>query len=85
MNLGKENNILTTNMPSVLQILICPTKDYSMSDRCPASVEKIFAKTGRLDKHQRENILYAHFSKETTPVIRICSGYVNIFSKEGYS
>ena len=37
MNLSKENNILTTNVPSVLQILVCPAKDYS----CPASVEKI--------------------------------------------
>ena len=41
VNLSKENNILTTNMPSVLQILICPAKDYSLSDICPASVEKI--------------------------------------------
>ena len=41
MNLSKENNIMTTNMPSVLQILICPAKDYSLSDSCPASVEKI--------------------------------------------
>ena len=39
--LSKENNILTTNIPSVLQILICPAKDYSLSDSCPASVEKI--------------------------------------------
>ena len=41
MNLSKENNILTTNMPSVLQILICPAKHYSLSVSCPASVEKI--------------------------------------------
>ena len=41
VNLSKENNILTTNMPSVLQILICPAKDYSPSDSSPASVEKI--------------------------------------------
>ena len=42
VNLSKENNILTTNMPSVLQKLICPAKDYiySQSDSCPASVEK---------------------------------------------
>ena len=39
--LKKENNILTTNIPSVLQILICPAKDYSLSDSCPASVENI--------------------------------------------
>ena len=41
VNLSKENNILTTNMPSVLQILISPAKDYSLSDSCPASVEEI--------------------------------------------
>ena len=28
-------------MPSVLQILICPAEDYSLSDSCPVSVEKI--------------------------------------------
>ena len=40
VNLNKENNscILTTNMPSVLQILICPAKDFRLSDSCP--VEK---------------------------------------------
>ena len=41
VNLSKENNIQTTNMPSVLRIVICPAKDYSLSDSCPASVEKI--------------------------------------------
>ena len=41
VNLNKENNILTTNMPLVLQILICPAKDYSLSDSCSAAVEKI--------------------------------------------
>ena len=32
VNLRKENNILTTNMPSALQILVCPAKDYSLCD-----------------------------------------------------
>ena len=32
VHLSKENNILTTTMPSVLQILICPVKDYSLYD-----------------------------------------------------
>ena len=41
VNLSKENNILTTNMPSVQQILICPEKHYSLFDSCPASEEKI--------------------------------------------
>ena len=41
VNLSEENNILTTDMPSVLQILTCPAKDYSLSGRCPKSVEKI--------------------------------------------
>ena len=41
VNLSKENDILTTNMPSVLQILICPAKNYNLSDSCPASIEKI--------------------------------------------
>ena len=41
VNLSKENNILTTNMPSVLQILIFPAKDYNLSDSCLASAEKI--------------------------------------------
>ena len=42
VNLSKENNILTTNMPSVLQKLICcPVKDYGLSDSCPALVVKI--------------------------------------------
>ena len=45
VNLSKENNILTTNMPSVPQILICAAKDNSLSDSCPASVEKI-SRTG---------------------------------------
>ena len=26
---------------SILQILVCPANDYSLSDSCPASVEKI--------------------------------------------
>ena len=41
VNLSKEDNILTTNMPSVLQILICPAKDYGLSDSCPAQVKRI--------------------------------------------
>ena len=31
MYLSKENNILTTKLPSVLQILICPAKVYSLT------------------------------------------------------
>ena len=46
VNHSKEHNILTTNMPSVLQILICPAKDYSLSDSCLASVEKISRRLG---------------------------------------
>ena len=33
VNLSKENNILTTNIPSVLQVLVCPAKDCSLSER----------------------------------------------------
>ena len=29
---SKENNVLTINMPLVLQILICPARDYSLSE-----------------------------------------------------
>ena len=40
LNLSKENNILTTKIPTVLQILLLQT-DFSLSDIYPASVEKI--------------------------------------------
>ena len=51
VHLSKENNILTTNMLSVLQILICPAKDYSLSVSCPASVEKILRRLVTMARH----------------------------------
>ena len=50
--LSKEINILTTNMLSVLQILICPGKDYSQSDSCPASVGKISRRLGQVSNYE---------------------------------
>ena len=63
VNLSKENNILTTNMPSVPQILICPAKDYSLSDSCPASAEKISRRLFLTDLEHW--ILFSHAIKWT--------------------
>ena len=63
VNLSKKNNILTTNMPSVLQILISPAKDYSLSDSCPASVENI---SRRLATEQRQVIKFKHKKEDSS-------------------
>ena len=51
VDLSKENNILTTNMLSVLQILICHAKDYSLSDSYPASVDPSLKSSRRLIRY----------------------------------
>ena len=39
-------------MPSVLQVLISLAKDYSLSDSCPALVEKILQRQQHIDPGQ---------------------------------
>ena len=47
VNLSKENNILTTNMPSVLQILILTCKTFQSVWQLSCISRKDFAKTAK--------------------------------------